>query len=365
MAPTALALAPTLDDTTPVPSLTDRRAHPRVRVTWRVQVRYGAEEMVAHSTDVSPVGMFLETARPLPVSSQLHLSFSVEGGAGRETVEAAAVVVRSLSLSEARRHGTLPGVAVLLTRFLWGMEAFQAALARLQLDLPTPEQRRAGRLAVGIPVYWGHDPRVRRHAGYLSNLSTGGAFFIESAELAARGARLYLWFEVPIDGETHAVRAIARVARVAAGEGGLSARGMGVTLDVSPVDQRTLASFLDGRIAAVTRSESIERTHPTRIEELFLAAVNEWEEKGIVAAGATASEAGHRALGTRPAADGHTREAAVTGRCRSRHVAAAPTGITAPAAIDWRRVGSTAFAVSGFMAAALLFLFVGLLLQLV
>lgn len=308
-------------------------------MAWRVQLRYGAEELLAHSSDVSASGMFLETRSPLPIGALLHLSFAVGGGSRREVVEAEAVVVRRVSPEEARQRGLLSGVGVAFSRILWGAEELDQAVRALARSNADQARRATPPLAVGIPVHWGQDPRVRRHAGFLSNLSSGGAFFVEAEELLTRGSRLFLWFEVPVEGEPRIVRAAARVVRVAGEKASAPAqpRGMGITLEDSPVDQRALSSFLDGRLSTVARQEAAERTHPTRIEELFLAAMAECETE---ASGAVGVE---------------QRETARSGGDRR----------AASIAVDWARVGSTAFALTAFMTVALLCLFVGLLLQLV
>jgi hypothetical protein len=324
----------------------DRRAAPRTRVTWRVQLTCGAEEQVSHSTDASLCGMFLETRQPIAPGETVHLSFTVLQGGRRETVEVSGEVARAVTVEEARRSGTLPGNGVRFVRFVWGAQAFAETLEEL-LSLPPAETRRrsAPRLPVGLPLYWGHEPSQRRFAGLLSNLSTGGAFLVESSELATQGSRLHLWFEVPCAGRLRPVRAVARVVRVVAPEaaGGGQVRGMGIALATSDVDLRALASFLDGRLASVAPAESAERTHPTRIDDLFLAAVNEWETHGLAAVGAVGAD---------------------VGRARPFRIVAAPAAPhPSRVAVNWGRVGAAAIKVGGVLAVALLGLFVGLILQ--
>jgi hypothetical protein len=146
----AAATAPTRLDRGLDPLCAERRAAPRARVAWRVQLRHGAEELVAHTADVSIGGMFLETPGGLPTGAQLHVRFAVGAGASREEVASEAVVVRRVPPEEARRRGVSPGVGIAFTRFLGGEEAFAESL-RLLLGRPVagltpsrvPESREA------------------------------------------------------------------------------------------------------------------------------------------------------------------------------------------------------------------------------
>lgn len=357
----------------------DRRAATRVRVTYRMVVRSAGEETTAFTTDVSVSGAFLETTRPLEVGAVAQLSFTVTQRNERHPVEAEGVVVRRLSVEEARQTGGLPGVGVAFTRFLWGGEAFAAALAGLlqeETALPAATRRRQRRAAVGLPIWWGHEGR--RQAGVLTNLSAAGAFFIETEATVTAGAALNLWFEVPVDGRARPVKATARVTRVVSGRDPVTqaaTSGMAVALEVSPFDHRTLAAFLDRRLnrpAPVLRR--LEATHPTRLDGLFAAAVAEWEEKGLEAVGATAEAVrdGSPDAGRGASTDGS--DCSPTGAPPAprgpRRTAAAPPLSSSPPAergadVCWARVAAAALKGSGLMVLALLAAFVAALLQLV
>jgi hypothetical protein len=339
----------------PLLLVADRRGAPRVRLTYRVQVRCGAESFSAHSIDVSATGIYLETRQRLPVGSVVHLSFNAaSGGTAREPVELEGEVARSVAPAEAVQSRLPPGLGVSFTRFLWGGEAFAADLAaRLGEGASHPmlQRRRHRRVAVGIPVYWGHEG-TRREAGYLTNLSAAGAFFLEGgATTVPAGASVNLWFEVPVDGEARPVRAVARVLSTTGTAGG-GPSGMGIAIETSPLDQATLQAFLDRCRDGVSLEERLEATHPTRLDQLFLDAVADWESNGVAAVGAPAAPTPAAAACPRPAA-----AAATTLRCS-----------TAPAAraeANWMGALGLGFKLAGVGVAALLGVFVTLLLRLV
>jgi hypothetical protein len=344
------------------PPLADRRAALRARITYRLQVRCGGDELTAFTTDVSASGAFLETTRAFEVGAVVQLSFTVTARGEREAVEAEALVVRHVAVDAARRAGGLPGLGVAFTRFLWGGDAFAAALAeQLQVDVATPHvRRRNARATVGIPVWWGHGGQ-HRQAGVLTNLSVAGGFFIESQAAATRGAQLNLWFEVPVDGHARPVKAVARVVRVVGREAAGATCGMAVALEISPFDHRTLAAFLARRLAApAVAVRRLEETHPTRLDELFAAAAAEWEAKGVEAAAATAEEAAAAtaalasASGAPPAPPANTPRALPVRRQPEE-----------PAPVRWRLVARAALKGSGALALALFALFLAAVLQLV
>jgi hypothetical protein len=137
------------------PLCVERRAAPRARVAWRVEVRCGTEELVAHSTDVSIGGMFLDTADSLPIGASLLLAFAVGAGDTRQVVVAEALVVRRIAADDVQRRGRLPGVGIAFTRFLVGEEAFAETL----------------RILLGGPVHRSSDDsRERSHPTRIDGL---------------------------------------------------------------------------------------------------------------------------------------------------------------------------------------------------
>ena len=230
----------------------DRRTAPRVRVTYRVTLRCGSRELVGHTADVSLRGAFVETLEDLAPGTSVHVALSVGRGTAEEAVQVDGRVARRVAPADAAARGGIPGLGIEFTRFLWGQDALRHALAQLLSDQRAggaAGRRLGARVAVGLPIYWGHAGKPNQ-AGFLTNLSSSGAFFIESRATVPEGARLHLWFELPVRGEVHVVRAVAIVARVAEREGDDDEQvgGMGIHFEQSTVDSAVLQDFLDERL---------------------------------------------------------------------------------------------------------------------
>jgi type IV pilus assembly protein PilZ len=58
---------------------TSRRAQERVEVTWDVDCRSDETFLYAYITNVSAMGLFVRTEKPLAVGTRLELSFTPEG----------------------------------------------------------------------------------------------------------------------------------------------------------------------------------------------------------------------------------------------------------------------------------------------
>ncbi len=60
----------------------NRRKHPRRELALLVQYRFNSLEdfLAEYATNLSPGGMFIQTDRPSPVGSTLHLQFSLKDG---------------------------------------------------------------------------------------------------------------------------------------------------------------------------------------------------------------------------------------------------------------------------------------------
>lgn len=62
------------------PSSTNRRAQGRVAVTWAVDCRTRETFLYASITNISTMGIFVRTERPLPVGTRVTLSFTPRAG---------------------------------------------------------------------------------------------------------------------------------------------------------------------------------------------------------------------------------------------------------------------------------------------
>lgn len=316
----------------------ERRFSPRIRVTYRVELKSGAERIVGHTTDVSGWGLFVETRQMLDLGSKVRMSFAV-GGSAHDIVEAHGTVARRVTPEEGARSVHSPGLGIAIDRFLWGQDRFFAAYNRLLegSDLSAGPRlvkghRRTRRADVGLPMYWGDGTGGVDRAGFITNLSKSGAFFLEAPPVQP-GSRLQLWFEVPLGGTTRRVQAIATVVRVVgddSSDGSSGPRGMGVRLETSTLDAKILEKFLDDRLDDPERREGVRRhreTFGTEIDDLVLQALEAVDADP--AGEPPASERETSGKGLRP------------GERRYRLVemdTGAPT-------VDWAQVGSVTFRV--------------------
>lgn len=85
-----------------------RRRVARIILNLTVELTAGGQTIRAVSQDVTPFGMFIRLATPLPVGTTIELAMS-PGGVRLSTV---ATVVHSLTESEARMLGRKPGIGV-------------------------------------------------------------------------------------------------------------------------------------------------------------------------------------------------------------------------------------------------------------
>ncbi|WAS96096.1 TIGR02266 family protein [Nannocystis punicea] len=60
----------------------NRRAEPRLPVHFEVDCTSGDTFLFAHITDISSMGIFISTDKPLPVGTVLQLGFTPRAGAG-------------------------------------------------------------------------------------------------------------------------------------------------------------------------------------------------------------------------------------------------------------------------------------------
>ncbi len=289
----------------------NRRSAPRASVSYKISLRHGSRRLVGYTTNMSSTGAFVETREEVTPGTPVHLSFTVGEGTAEDAVEVEGRVVRWVSPERAGETGGIPGLGIEFTRFIWGPETLRNAIDQLLAGCRSgrnSSRRCAARVAVGLPIYWGQ-PDKPAQQGFLTNLSTSGAFFIQTSSNAPEGARLDLWFELPVRGEIRVVRAAASVARVTEGKAGGEASGMGVHFEQSSIDRATLQDFLDGRRSDVAApapppprqwpravrpagpapfaapppaptppTAGHEEVHPAALDRLFIAAIADEEE---------------------------------------------------------------------------------------
>ncbi|MDX1630958.1 MAG: PilZ domain-containing protein [Thermoanaerobaculia bacterium] len=314
----------------------ERRFTPRVRVTYRVEMKSGTRRIIGHTTDVSNWGLFVETREMLEVGSKVRLSFAV-GASAHDLVEAHGRVARRVRPEETATTGQRPGLGIEIHRFLWGHDRFLEAYERLLTEARgsagsslDKNRRRSQRAEVGLPIYWGDGSGKVDRAGFITNLSKSGAFFVEAPPLPS-GTRLHLWFEVPLGGTPKRVEAVATVMRIVGGpDAGDGPRGMGVRLETSTLDSEILEEFLDDRLDDPERRAGIRRHREnfgTEIDELVLEALEELDRSPDEETGPGPEELERSQQGLRP------------GERRYRLVQVAEEDPT----LNWAQVGSIAF----------------------
>ena len=235
----------------------DPRDAVRVPITLRVRLAWDEGECLAYTTNLSINGAFAETCEEVHEGTDIRVEIDLgdAGGLGRVYVDG--TVARFIDEDEASARGLVPGVGIRFDTFVVGkFDLIRFLTPSKKEDVPAkdkaaqskPDDRReASRVATGLPVVWGtKDPPDR--AGQLANLSTSGAFSIQTDEPCEIGDKIYLMFELPRPegrGATR-VRAIAQVVRTI-GAGGERSPGMGVHFDSSSVDVETIRAFVRGR----------------------------------------------------------------------------------------------------------------------
>jgi len=236
----------------------DPRDAVRVPITLRVRLAWDEDECLAYTTNLSVVGLFAETRNDIPVDTEIRVEFDLVEAGGLGRVYADGVVARHIDVAEAEARQLVPGVGIRfdefvvgkfdLIRFLTPSKKPEPAAEPAEKPAPEPDERRiATRVATGLPVTWGRaDPPDQ--SGQLANLSTSGAFSIQTEQPCAVGEKIYLMFELPRPDRrgTKRVRAIAHVVRVV-DPGGERPSGMGVQFESSSVDVETIRAFVEGR----------------------------------------------------------------------------------------------------------------------
>ena len=124
------------------------------------------------------------------------------------------------------------------------------------------EQRRAPRVSLGIPVWWG-DSDPPSFKGHLSNISETGALALYAGEMLPLGSRIFVGFKVPVDGRVVEVRGIARVMR-AVPQKNSELHGMGLEFEASTMDIQTLSRFIEGRLRRADEIIQLEEVMDNR-----------------------------------------------------------------------------------------------------
>ena len=232
----------------------DPRDAIRVPITLRVRLAWNEGECLAYTTNLSGNGLFAETRDDIPEGTEIRVEFDLveAGGLGRVYVDG--VVARSIDETEAEARQLVPGVGVRFDEFVLGkFDLIRFLTPPKEPEAPVePEEDTATssedrRVATGLPVAWGRANPPDR-SGQLANLSTSGAFSIQTDEPCEVGDKIYLMFELPRpEGRgVSRVRAIAHVVRVVE-SGRDRPPGMGVHFDSSSVDVETIRAFVKGR----------------------------------------------------------------------------------------------------------------------
>lgn len=260
-------------DQDPIP---DRRGAMRWRCSMGVNLSWRGGELQALSSDISTSGVFVETAERIPRGTDVQLALELFHDGRPRPVEAQGLVTRVTSGEDA---GGLTGLGIHFESFQRGQQVLAAVLGELAVDraLTDPEQdapatgmerRRSSREPTGIKVRWGVDEPT--NAGYISDLSDQGAFVLHTAEPCAQGTRLVVEFDISLHGELQTVHADATAVRLKALSG--MVHGMGLMFDLSTVDVRRLAAFLESRRRA-GRSELQHPPKPRRLSPGLVAAL--------------------------------------------------------------------------------------------
>jgi Tfp pilus assembly protein PilZ len=229
-----------------------RRQSERLRFSVIARLTCTDGSFEACSTDLSSNGIFVETAKLLPLGTPVQVDFRLFGATQFETVYAQGIVARSVIADEVDDRGVVGGLGIHFEKLRLGEEVlFEFLSSRLESikaprpPIPPDKKRPAPRANLSFPVLWGTDPSLGRE-GFLFNLSSSGAF-IGTRDIEPPGTHLYLQFELPNTSASNDVRVTANVVR-ANPPGGLQPAGMGVAFEFSTVSRGLFDRFLGQRV---------------------------------------------------------------------------------------------------------------------
>ena len=220
----------------------DRRIKNRLPIVLEVHLSWRGGDFKAVSVDLAESGIFVQTRQTLSHDTQVRASFRVSGRSrGLVSVVADGRVRRAVSA------GGEPGIAIRFERFIEGRQAVRELIhdrvgrGASPAEPAKGDRRRATRLSVGLPVYWGTTSPPRT-AGFLCDISETGAFVLETDSPAAVGDRIFVKLELPLRNSVEHVKAIARVVRRQT-EATLPC-GMGIEFEYSSVDTALIRRFV-------------------------------------------------------------------------------------------------------------------------
>ena len=248
----------------------DQRRKSRIRYTTKTTLSWSGGRIHGFSLDISSTGIFVETATLLPLETDVIVRFEVESNGTMREVVARGQVARTVSSIDSDPGGTFLGMGVVFNT----LEQGELSLRSMVSDGTPLDQRQgppvvaggeaqnpadlraAPRVTVGIPVWWGIDdpPQFK---GRLANVSATGALIIMAGEVQPIGSRVFLCFNLPVEGRVVEVRGIARVVRAAPMPTG-EVHGMGMEFEAATMDVSTLAHFIQGRLEEASEVAELE-----------------------------------------------------------------------------------------------------------
>ena len=229
----------------------ERRKKQRWRWTLQAHLEWQGGTATAYTTDISAIGMFVETTADIPPETAVQVLFKLSDQSDPVEVKVTGKVIRRSTPEEAAAMGGLPGLGIAFTAFTAGKKRLVQALDVAQKTgkggKERKERRSGPRLTVGLPVRWGtEDPPGNE--GRLINLASGG-LFVAAKGSPSVGVRVYVTFFLPDNGKRRKVKAIARVARRDDDSVDSTVAGMAITFETSSMGD-ALMDILKERLAS-------------------------------------------------------------------------------------------------------------------
>ena len=236
----------------------ERRKEQRWRWTLQAELEWKGGKASGYTTDLSSVGMFLESSAELEPGDKVRVSFKLVNDDEAIQVATAGNVIRRVTAGEAAATGQRRGIGVAFRSFSAGkkelIHALKAAKEGGGNGKKRKERPNAPNMTIGLPVRWGLEDPPKSN-GRLINLADGG-LYVATEDAPAVGARVYLAFFLPEEGKQRRVKAIARVAEVNSEE---DLNGMAVNFETSSMGEE-LMEVLKERLAE-------ERLKPTLLNQ--------------------------------------------------------------------------------------------------
>ena len=236
--------------------MSPQRKIERLSLTLRTRVSWTGGELSGYSTDLSHEGIFVETAIPLDTRTPVRAEFAVMDRGRLTRIVAEGMVARCFAAGSETGWSPVSGVGIRFGEFVFGGDLFQdyvthqAAAVRAAAEAIDADRRATARVTVGLNAFWGTGSPPDRE-GFVSDLSGGGCFIIQTTDAVPSGTKLNLWFELPMAGASTPVRATGTVVRVIPPEGDRPA-GMGIQFDPASLEVETadtISKFVELRLA--------------------------------------------------------------------------------------------------------------------